>query len=185
MIKEVLTDCEDRMKKAISVLDEDFRSIRAGRATPSLLDQISIEYYGSAVPLKQIASVTAPEPRLLLIQPWDKTVIPLIEKAIMISDLGMMPNSDGSVIRLNVPTLTEDRRKKLIRIVRQKAEDGKVAIRNVRRDSNEEIKLYEHEHEISEDDAHRGLEQVQELTDKYIKEIDHVLKLKEAEVLEI
>ncbi len=185
MIKEVLKDCENRMKTAIKVLEEDFKSIRAGRATPALLDKITIDYYGTTVPIKQVGNVTAPEARLLVIQPWDKNVISKIEKAIMQSDLGLMPNNDGNVIRLNIPHLTEDRRKQLLRLVRQKAEDGKVAIRNVRRDANDEVKFLESEHEVSEDDAHRATEQIQELTNKYVKEVDEVLKEKEVEIMEV
>ncbi len=185
MVKEVLTDCENRMKKTVSIFEDDLKTIRAGRATPALLDKINVEYYGSNVPIKQVGNVSAPEPRLLVIQPWDKTVLPQIEKAIMKSDLGLMPNSDGSIIRLNIPQLTAERRKQLLKVVRQMAEDCKVAIRNIRRDGNDEIKMLESDSEITEDDAHRGLDKVQDLTNKYVKEVDVVLKRKEEEILEV
>ena len=185
MIKEVLADCESRMQKTISVFEGDLKAVRAGRATPSLLDKITVEYYGSQVPIKQVGNVTAPEPRLLVVQPWDKTVIPQIEKAIMQSDLGLNPNNDGTVIRLNIPQLTSERRQKLLKVIRKMGEECKVAIRNIRRDANDEVKMLESEKEITEDDSRKGLEQVQELTNKYVKETDVVLKKKEEEILDV
>ncbi|QOR36029.1 ribosome recycling factor [Clostridium sp. 'deep sea'] len=185
MIKEVLADCESRMQKTIKVFEGDLKSVRAGRATPSLLDKITVEYYGSSVPIKQVGNVTAPEPRLLVIQPWDKTVIPLVEKAILQSDLGLNPNNDGTVIRLNIPQLTSERRQKLLKVIRKMAEECKIAVRNIRRDANDEVKMLENEKEITEDDSRRGLEQVQDLTNKYVKETDVVLKKKEEELLEV
>jgi ribosome recycling factor len=185
MIKEVLADCESRMQKTIKVFESDLTAVRAGRATPALLDRITVEYYGSSVPIKQVGNVSAPEPRLLVVQPWDKTVIPQIEKAIMQSDLGLMPNSDGAIIRLNIPQLTSERRQKLLKVVRKMGEECKVAIRNIRRDANDEVKMLESEKEITEDDSRKGLEQVQELTNNYVKETDTVLKKKEEEILEV
>lgn len=185
MIKSVLQDCEERMQKAINVLDADLKSLRAGRATPALLDKITVDYYGVKTPLKQVSNISVPEARLIVIQPWDKSMMSKIEKAIMLSDLGLMPSNDGKVIRLSIPSLTQERRVKLTRLVHQKGEDCKVAIRNIRRDANEEIKLFEHEGEISEDDAHRALDDVQELTNKYTKKTDVVLKAKQDEIMEV
>lgn len=185
MLNSVYTDCENRMKNAVKVLQDDYKTIRAGRATPSLLDKISVDYYGANTPLKQLSNISAPEPRLLVIQPWDKNAVSDIEKAILKSDLGLTPNTDGNIIRLNIPHLTEERRLQLTKMVSQKAEDAKVAIRNVRRDANDEVKLLENENEISEENSRRALENIQELTDKYIKEVDKVLKSKQDEIMEV
>ncbi len=185
MLSDIYKDCEDRMKKAVAAFEQDLKTVRAGRATPALLDKISVVYYGTPTPLRQMSNITAPEPRLLVIQPWDKSVIKDIEKAILVSDLGLTPNNDGSVIRLNIPLLTEERRVQLNKQVSQKAEEAKVAIRNIRRSVNDEIKLLESESEISEENAHRGYDNIQEFTDDYIKKIDEILKLKQEEILEI
>jgi len=185
MIKEVVSEAEDRMKKAIDVLRKDLASLRAGRATPALLDKILVDYYGVPTPINQMANVSVPEPRLLVIQPWDKSVISSIEKAILKSDLGLTPNNDGTVIRLSIPQLTQERRNELVKVVRKKAEDARVAIRNVRRDANEHLKDMEKKHEISEDDFKRAQEEVQKLTDKCIKDVDKILENKEQEVMEV
>jgi len=185
VIKEVVSEAEERMKKAIEVLRKDFASLRAGRATPALLDKILVDYYGVPTPINQMANISVPEPRLLVIQPWDKSVISSIEKAIQKSDLGLTPNNDGTVIRLAIPQLTQERRNELVKVVKKKAEEARVAIRNVRRDANDQLKDFEKEHEISEDDSKRGQEEVQKLTDKCIKEVDQVLSHKEEEIMEV
>lgn len=185
MLELVYADAEERMQKVIAAFQRELATLRAGRATPALLDRIEVEYYGTATPLNQLAGVTAPEPRLLVIQPWDKQSLGEIEKAIMKSDLGLTPNSDGSVIRLAIPMLTEERRKELVRFVRKKAEEAKVSVRNIRRDSNDEIKKLEKSSDITEDERKIGLDQVQEITDKKIAEIDDTLEVKEKEMLEV
>jgi len=185
MIEEIYLDTEDRMSKVVSTLQKEFAAVRAGRANPSLLDRIEVSYYDTMTPLKQLAGVLAPEPRLLVIQPWDKKSVTDIEKAILKSDLGLTPTNDGIVIRLNIPQLTEERRKELVRYVRKKAEESKVSIRNVRREANEDLKKLEKESEISEDDRRRSQDEIQELTDDKIKEIDRVLEKKELEIMEV
>jgi ribosome recycling factor len=185
MLDLVYADAEERMEKVIAAFQRELATLRAGRATPALLDRIEVEYYGTATPLNQLAGVTAPEPRLLVIQPWDKQSLGDIEKAIMKSDLGLTPNSDGSVIRLAIPMLTEERRKELVKFVRKKAEEAKVGIRNIRRDSNDEIKKFEKSSDITEDERKIGLDRVQEITDKKIAEIDQTLEVKEKEMLEV
>ena len=185
MIKEITSSIEDKMKKTLEAMKKDFASLRAGRATPSLLDKIMVEYYGAMSPINQVANVSVPEPRLLVIQPWDKNVISDIERAIMKSDLGLNPNSDGSLIRINIPQLTQERRNDLVKVVKKKAEDARVSIRNLRREANDELKLFEKEGDISEDDTRRGQEEVQKLTDKYVKEVDLTLEHKEKEIMEV
>lgn len=185
MLDLVYADAEERMEKVIAAFQRELATLRAGRATPALLDRIEVEYYGTVTPLNQLAGVTAPEPRLLVIQPWDKQSLGDIEKAIMKSDLGLTPNSDGNVIRLAIPMLTEERRKELVKFVRKKAEEAKVSIRNIRRDSNDEIKKLEKSSDITEDERKNGLDRVQEITDKKIAEIDETLEVKEKEMLEV
>ncbi len=185
MINEILKDLEERMKKSVEVTQNEFAGMRAGRATPALLDKIQVNYYGTPTPINQLANVSVPEARLLVIQPWDKSVLPEIEKAIMKSDLGINPNNDGSVIRLAIPQLTEERRAELVKVVKKKAEEGKVAIRNLRRDGNDELKAAQKDGDISEDDLKRGQESVQKLTDKYIKEIDTLTAAKEKEIMQV
>lgn len=185
MITQIMNETEEKMKKVIEATKRGFSTVRTGRARPSLLDHIRVDYYGSPTPLSQMAQISAPEPRLLTIKPWDKSVLAIIEKAILASDLGLNPNNDGEVIRLAIPQLTEERRKEYVKIVKKKAEDERVAVRNVRRDANDELKMYKDEGEISEDDMYRALDQVQELTDKYIKKIDGLLEDKEAEIMEV
>ncbi len=185
MIKDILKDSEDKMKKAIEVVTRDLATMRAGRATPALLDKVSVDYYGTATPINQLANVSAPEPRLLLIQPWDKQSIAEIEKAIMKSDLGLTPVNDGNVIRLSIPHLTEERRSEIVKMIRKKAEEGKVIVRNIRRDANDMLKMAEKDGDVSEDEAKKGQSDVQKLTDKYIKEIDRLVTKKEEEVMEV
>ncbi len=185
MLDEIYADAEERMKKAVAAYQRELSSLRAGRATPTLLDRIEVDYYGTLTPLNQLAGVTAPEPRLLVVQPWDKQSLPEVEKAIMKSDLGLTPSNDGNVIRLTIPELTEERRKDLVKFVKKKAEEGRVAIRNIRRDANDSIKQLEKESEISEDESKRAQNEIQELTDERIKEVEQVLEAKEKEVMEV
>ncbi|MEW6573031.1 MAG: ribosome recycling factor [Bacillota bacterium] len=173
------------MKKAVEHLRKDLSAVRTGRATPALLDRITVDYYGTPTPVNQLATVNVPEPRLLVIQPWDKSLISDIERAIMKSDLGINPVNDGSVIRLVLPQLTQERRQELVKSVRKKAEEGRVAIRNIRRDANDELKARQKEGGFSEDELKRMQGEVQKLTDKYIKETDNVLAAKEKEIMEV
>lgn len=184
-VKEIYDSHEDRMKKALDVLRKEYSSLRAGRATPALLDKISVDYYGTPTPVNQVANISVPEPRMIVIQPWEKTMLALIEKAILKSDLGLTPNSDGAVIRLSIPQLTQQRRTELVKVIHKKAEDDRVAIRNLRRDANESIKKLEKDKAISEDEAKKAQDDMQKLTDKYIKEIDHVMTTKEKEIMEV
>jgi ribosome recycling factor len=184
MIKDVLEDARERMEKTIEALQNDLRTIRTGRASPALVERLTVEYYGMPTPLNQLAGVTVPEPRLLMIRPWDRNTLGLIEKAILKSDLGMTPNNDGQVIRLIVPQLTEERRRDLNKQVTRRVEEARVSARNIRRDAIEMLRDAEKEKLIDEDDLHRGQDQVQELTDKFIKQVDEVGKAKEAEILE-
>lgn len=185
MTKEVLQDCERKMQGVIEATKQAFAAIRTGRANPALLDRIQVEYYGTMTPLNQLATISAPEARLLLIQPWDKNSVKDIEKAILKSDLGLTPNSDGAVIRLVIPPLTEERRKDLVKLVRKEAEDKRVAIRNIRREANESLRDLEKEGSLSEDERHRAEDDVQELTDKYIEIINQLLEAKENEIMEV
>ncbi|MBW8058562.1 MAG: ribosome recycling factor [candidate division NC10 bacterium] len=184
MTKDVLNRIETSMKKGVEATVRDFTGVRTGRASAALLQGITVECYGTSTPLQQVASVAIPETRLMTIQPWDQSLLSAIEKAILKSDLGITPSSDGRVVRIAIPPLTEERRKELVRIVRRMAEEGRVAIRNVRRDGNEKLKALEKQKQISEDDLKKGTESVQKLTDKYIKEIEAALTNKEKEILE-
>lgn len=184
-VKEIQATHEEKMKKALEVLRKEYGSLRAGRATPALLDKITVDYYGTPTPVNQVANISVPEPRMIVIQPWEKTMIALIEKAIQKSDLGLTPNSDGSVIRLNIPQLTQQRRSELVKVIHKKAEEDRVAIRNLRRDANESIKKLEKDKVISEDEAKKAQDDMQKLTDKYIKEIDQVMAAKEKEIMEV
>lgn len=185
MIRDILQEAEEKMGKTVEVLKKDLASLRAGRANPALLDKIQVDYYGVPTPINQMANISAPEARLLVIQPWDKSTIASIEKAILKSDLGLTPNSDGTVIRIGIPQLTEERRKELVKVVKKKAEEARVAVRNVRRDVNDMVRELEKEHEISEDESKRGLDEVQKVTDKFIKKVDDVFSLKEKEIMEV
>ncbi|MFB3144089.1 MAG: ribosome recycling factor [Candidatus Methylomirabilales bacterium] len=184
MTKDVLNRIETSMKNGVEATVRDFTGVRTGRASAALLQGITVECYGTSTPLQQVASVAIPETRLMTIQPWDQSLLSAIEKAILKSDLGITPSSDGRVVRIAIPPLTEERRKELVRIVRRMAEEGRVAIRNVRRDGNEKLKALEKQKQISEDDVKKGTESVQKLTDKYIKEIEAALTNKEKEILE-
>jgi ribosome recycling factor len=185
MIDKIRTEAEDRMKKSVGAFRRELAGIRTGRATTTLLDSVKVDAYGQKMPLNQVASVSVPESRLILIQPWDRTILPDVEKAIHKSDLGLVPNTDGSVIRLAIPTLTEERRQDLVKIVRRQAEDARVSIRNIRRDANESLKKAQKEGTVSEDDSHKGMDVIQELTDAQIEEVDKALKAKEAEIMEV
>lgn len=185
MIKDILASHEDRMKKSIEALKREYASLRAGRATPALLDKVMVDYYGAPTPVNQIAKVAVPEPRMILIQPYEKSILHDIEVAIMKSELGLSPNSDGTAIRLAIPALTQERRQELVKTVNKKAEDAKVAIRNVRRDGNDEIKKLEKAKEVTEDESKRGQESIQKLVDKYIKLVDATKESKEKEVMEV
>ena len=176
---------DSKMEKTINVLKDELHSIRAGRANPALLDHINVDYYGVDTPLKQMANISAPEPRSLLIQPYDPTTISDIEKAIMISDIGINPSNDGKIIRLNMPILTEERRKELAKLVKKDGESSKIALRNERRDANDKLKRQEKSGELTEDELKSAEEQVQKLTDKYVKIVDELVKQKEEELLEI
>lgn len=183
-LEEIFKDAEERMKKSVNHVQHELARIRTGRATPALLDAVKVEYYGSKVPLNQVATITAPEPRLLVVQPWEKRMIAEVEKAILQAELGLNPSNDGNVVRVPIPELSEERRQELLKLVKKYCEDGRVAIRNVRRDANEHIKKLEKAHEISEDSSHDAQDKIQKLTDKYIEEIDEILSHKEKEIME-
>ena len=185
MSEQHLQTAEDRMEKCVVALRRDFTTVRAGRATPALLDKVQVDYYGTPTPINQLANIQTPESRLLVIQPWDKSTLHDIEKAIQRSDLGLTPTNDGTVIRLSIPQLTEERRVDLTKVIKKMAEEARVAIRNVRRDVNEDIKKSEKQSQISEDDSHRLQEKVQEITDKTVAEVDRLLIQKEKELLEV
>ena len=184
-IDELLEKTKARMSKAIEALRGDLTSIRTGRATPSLLDRIKVDYYGTPTPINQVANISVPEPRMMLITPWEKTMIKPIEKAIQTSDLGINPNSDGSAIRLNLPQLTEERRKELVKSVNKKGEASRIEIRNIRRDVNDALKKQLKAKTITEDAEKAAVEKAQKLTDQYMKDIDKVLAAKEKEVMEV
>ncbi len=185
MLDAIYNETEEKMSKVINAFQRELSTLRAGRATTSLLDRIEVEYYGNPTPLNQLAGVTAPESRLLVIQPWDKQSLGDIEKAILKSDLGLTPTNDGNVIRLSIPQLTEERRKELVKLVRKQAEESKVSIRNIRRDANENVKQLEKASDISEDERRRAQDDIQDITDKKISEIDEILNQKEKEMLEV
>ncbi|RBW69875.1 ribosome recycling factor [Bacillus taeanensis] len=185
MSKEILQNAEDKMQKALASLRREFATIRTGRATPALLDKVQVDYYGAPTPVNQLAGISVPEARLLLIQPYDKSVLSDIEKAIQKADLGLTPNNDGDVIRINIPPLTEERRKEFAKLVKKYAEDGKVAIRNVRRDANDELKKSQKNGDITEDELRRLTEDIQKLTDKYVADADSIASEKEKEIMEV
>ena len=184
-IEDFLADAKRRMDKSIEATHTEFNSIRTGRASPALLDRVTIDYYGTPTPLKSLASISAPESRLLVVQPFDPGAIKNIERAIQESDLGLTPSNDGKIIRLPVPQLTEERRKELVKIVRTMAEEGRVAVRNVRRDAIHHLKELVDKGEAGSDEEHRAEERVQKLTDDHVHEIDELLKKKEAEIMEV
>jgi ribosome recycling factor len=184
-IEEFLADAKRRMDKSIEATHHEFNSIRTGRASPALLDRVTIDYYGTPTPLKSLASISAPEPRLLVVQPFDPGAIKNIERAVQESDLGLTPSNDGKVVRLPIPSLTEERRKDLVKVVRRVAEDGKVAIRNVRRDVMQHLKDLVVNGDVGDDEERRAEQQVQKITDEHTKSIDDLLKVKEAEIMEV
>lgn len=185
MIEDVLDDLRQRMSKSVEVLQDDLMGIRTGRASPALVEKLPVEYYGTLTPLNQMASIAVPEPRLLVIRPWDPSSLMDIERAIQRSDLGLTPMNDGTLIRLSIPRLTEERRRELVRVVARRVEEARVAIRNLRRDALQDLKEFEKEKMISEDDFYRGKDEVQELTDEFIGTIDDMGTRKEKEVMEI
>jgi ribosome recycling factor len=185
MIDELLQDAREHMEKSVDATRHKFGSVRTGRASTALLDRITVDYYGTQTPLKQLATVSAPEARLLTVQPYDKSSIRNIERAIQESDIGLVPNNDGQIIRLQVPELTEERRRELVKVVRNLAEEGRVAIRNIRRDVMHDLRELRDAGEAGSDDEHRAEEALQKLTDEKVKELDAVLKAKEEEILEV
>lgn len=185
MVNDIIASHEERMQKSIEALKREFGSLRAGRATPSLLDKVMVEYYGTPTPVNQIANVSVPEPRMIIIQPYEKSILHDIEVAIMKSELGLSPNSDGTAIRLSIPALTQERRQELVKTVNKKAEEAKVAIRNLRRDGNDAVKKLEKAKEITEDESKKGQEKIQKLVDKYIMLVDTTRDAKEKEVMEV
>jgi ribosome recycling factor len=185
MLKDIYKESEARMKGAVQALEEDLAGIRTGRASPALVERLAVEYYGTPTPLVQLASISVPESRSLLIRPFDATTLRAIERAIQASDLGLTPNNDGKVIRLNLPPLTEERRRDLVKVVHSRLEETRVALRNIRRDSIKDMREFEQEKLISEDDLERGEEELQEITDRYIEEVNTVGGRKEKEILEV
>lgn len=185
MSKEVLNQSDDRMKKSVEAFRKELATIRAGRANPALLDKVQVEYYGMMTPLNQLATIAVPEARMLTIQPFDKSSISDIERAIQKADLGLSPSNDGNIIRIAIPALTEERRKELVKLVGRYSEDAKVAVRNIRRDTNDELKKLEKDGELTEDDLRRSQDDVQKLTDSTIKEIDQIASTKEDEIMEV
>ncbi|HHV16293.1 MAG TPA: ribosome recycling factor [Gelria sp.] len=184
-MKDILNDAEERMKKSIEHFTGDLATLRAGRANPAMVEKLLVDYYGEPTPLNQLATITVPEARLLVIQPWDKGSMADIEKAILKSDLGVNPTNDGNVVRIAIPQLTEERRKDLVKVVKKRAEEARVAVRNIRREANDMVKSSEKEKLLSEDESKRGMDEVQKITDKHIKEIDVISEAKEKDIMEV
>ncbi len=184
-MQTIKKDAEDRMSKSLGALKDDFNTIRTGRASSALFDKIRVEYYGNPTPLNQVATISVPEARLVVIQPWDPTVLGEIEKALQKSELSLNPSNDGKVIRINIPPLTEERRKEYVKVAKNMAEQARVAIRNIRRDANDSLKKMEKDGEITEDDIKKGMDDIQEMTNKKIEEIDSQLEEKEKEIMDI
>jgi ribosome recycling factor len=184
-MQSVLKDCETKMSKAISSLEKEFSRLRTGRAATGLVEDVLVDYYGTLTPLNQLASISVPDSRTIAIQPWDRNAFSSVEKAIMKSDLGLNPVNDGKVIRINIPPLTEERRRDLAKLAKKYAEDAKVAIRNIRREANDAIKKMKNSKELTEDEMHKGQDEVQKVTDSYVEKCDHVLEIKEKEIMEI
>lgn len=184
-VKGLLQEAGERMKAVVQAARKEMAAIRTGRATPALLERVVVEYHGAPVPLNQVASISAPEPRMLVVQPWDRSLIKEVEKALLKSDLGVTPTTDGAVVRLVLPQLTEERRQQLVKLARKEAEEKRVAVRNIRREVNDEIKKWEKNKLIPEDESRRAQQQVQQLTDRYIQEIDQLLAAKEKEIMEV
>lgn len=185
MIDNIISTLKDKMSKTVDVLKSNLSSVKVGRANPSMLDRIEVEYYGSMTKINQLANVSTPEPRIIMIQPWEKTILKEIEKAILKSDLGLVPNNDGSTIRLIIPEMTEETRKDTVKKVKKIAEDSKVSIRAIRRDSNDKAKSLKKENSITEDELKKSEDEIQKITDKFIKDIDEILSVKEKEIMSI
>jgi ribosome recycling factor len=185
MIQELRKKTSERMLASIEALKKKFASVRTGRASLALLDGLTVDYYGTPTPIQQLASLSLPDSRQISIQPWEQKIIPEIEKAIMKSDLGLTPMNDGKLIRINIPALTEERRKQLVKVVKKEAEDAKVAVRNIRRDINEELKKLEKEKHVSEDEIKKEHDEVQKITDSFVKKVDELLEHKEKEIMEV
>jgi len=185
MLKDVTNDAEERMEKTVEALQSELRTIRTGRASPALVERLQVDYYGAPTPLNQLAGISVPEPRMLMIRPWDRNSMGMIEKAILKSDLGLTPNNDGQVIRLLIPQLTEERRRDISRVVAKRVEEARVACRNIRRDAIELLRDLEKEKLISEDELFDGRDQIQKVTDEFIKQVDEIGKAKEAEIMEV
>jgi len=185
MSEEIITVSKEKMEKTVQSLSRELATVRAGRANPALLDKVVVDYYGTPTPLNQLSNISAPEPRLLVVQPWDKSAIGTIEKAILKSDLGLTPNSDGNIIRIAIPQLTEERRRDLVKLVKKMAEESRVAVRNIRRDANDEIKRMEKSGDISQDDSRRLQDEIQELTNEYVEKVNEILLAKEQEIMEV
>ncbi|MBN2372343.1 ribosome recycling factor [bacterium] len=185
MIKSLHKETQNRMESAVNATMHEFGTIRTGRASVSLLDGIKVDYYNTVTPLNQMSTISIPEPRLMVIQPWDPSILSGIEKAILKSDLGLNPTNDGKVIRLAIPMLTEERRKQLVKVVKNMAEESRISIRNARRDSNEKLKNMEKDRQITEDEYHNGLKEIQKLTDEFIAKVDEILEKKEKEIMEV
>ena len=184
-VQTIIKEAEDKMKKAVEVVSRELATVRTGRASPGIVDHIKVEYYGSQTPLKQLASISAPDPKLIVIQPWHPSSLEAIERAILKSELGISPTNDGKLIRLAIPQLTQERREELAKLVKKMTEEGRVSIRSVRRDANEHIKKMEKDKNITEDESFKGVGDIQKLTDKYIARIEEVLKNKEKELAEV
>jgi ribosome recycling factor len=180
-----IDEMKQQMESAVEAMRREFASVRTGKATPALLDTVKVEAYGSKVPLNQVANVSSPEARLLVVQPYDKNVIGDIEKAIMVADLGLNPSNDGNLIRVPIPPLSEERRKEMVKLLHKMAEEGRISVRHARQEANKTIKQEEHDHEISEDEARRQLDEVQQITDEYIAKIDQMMEKKETEIMEV
>jgi ribosome recycling factor len=185
MHEEIVAEAQRKMETSLNSVREELARIRTGKATTALLDTVKVTAYGSTVPLKQVAGISVPEPRLILVQPWDPSIVGEIEKALLKSDLGVTPSSDGKVIRLPIPPLTEERRKDLVRLVKKLAEEGRIAIRNVRREANDQLKAFERDGKVSEDAMHRAQKEVQDATDDYVQKVDELLESKEHEIMEV
>ncbi len=185
MLDKIIHETEEKMKKAVDFTRQELTKLRSGKATAAILDDIKIDYYGQKMPIAQTASVNTPDAHLITVQPWDKSMIGEIEKAILAANIGLTPANDGTVIRLSVPPLTEERRKELVKVAKKFAEDGRITIRNIRRDSNEHLKKAEKDEHVSEDERKHGENEVQKLTDKYIKQVDEILTGKEKEIMEV
>lgn len=185
MIKDLLKELRDRMGKAVDALQGELMTIRTGRASPALVERLQVEYYGTMTPLNQMASISAPEPRLLTIRPWDASALPAIEKALLTSELGLTPQNDGKLIRLSIPRLTEERRRELVRVVQRRVEEGKIALRHARRDAIEDLRDFQKEKLITEDEYHKGRDQVQDLISEFSDKMDELGQRKEQEILEV